>query len=79
VPLDPFLNVVRALAGAELDDPKIRESVFEERIFLDDASICRRFLPTAKMIPPSRGTFRPETRKLRGVNYFRRSSGMPDV
>jgi hypothetical protein len=36
VPLDPCLNVVRALAGAELDDPKVREPVFEKRIFLDD-------------------------------------------
>jgi len=36
VPLDPLLNVVRSLAGAELDDPKVREPVFEKWIFLDD-------------------------------------------
>jgi hypothetical protein len=34
--LDPFLNVVRALAGSELDDPKVGEAVLAKRIFLDD-------------------------------------------
>jgi hypothetical protein len=37
VPLDSFLNVVRALAGAELDDPKVGKPVREERIFLGDS------------------------------------------
>jgi hypothetical protein len=36
VPLDPFLNVIRALAGAELDDPKIGETMLVKWIFLDD-------------------------------------------
>jgi hypothetical protein len=36
VPLDPFLNVIRALAGTELDDPKIGETMLVKRIFLDD-------------------------------------------
>ena len=34
--LDPFLNVVRALTGTELDDPKVGEPMLEKRIFLDD-------------------------------------------
>jgi hypothetical protein len=33
---DPFLNVVRALAGSELDDPKVGEAVLVKRIFLDE-------------------------------------------
>jgi hypothetical protein len=36
LPLDPFLNIVRALAGSELDDPKVGEIVLVKRIFLDD-------------------------------------------
>jgi hypothetical protein len=36
VPLDPLLNVERSLAGAELDDPKVRKPVLEKWIFLDD-------------------------------------------
>src|SRR6266705_278715 len=35
-PLNPFLNVVGALTGSELDDPKVREAVLVKRIFLDD-------------------------------------------
>jgi hypothetical protein len=34
--LDPFLNVVRPLAGSELDDAKVSETVLVKRIFLDD-------------------------------------------
>ena len=34
--LDPFLNVVRTLAGSELNDAKIGETELEERILLDD-------------------------------------------
>ena len=34
--LDPLLNVVRALAGSELDDPEVGEAVLVKRIFLDD-------------------------------------------
>jgi hypothetical protein len=33
---DPFLNVVRALAGTELDDPEVSEVVLVKRIFPDD-------------------------------------------
>src|SRR5207249_4552673 len=35
--VDSFLNVVRALARTELDDPKIGEPVFEKRIFFDES------------------------------------------
>src|SRR5262249_18462803 len=34
--LDPLLNVVRALARAELDDAKVGEAVHVKRVFLDD-------------------------------------------
>ena len=33
---NPFLDVVRALAGAELDDPEVGETVHVKRILLDD-------------------------------------------
>src|SRR5439155_13896582 len=33
---DPLLNVVRALAGSELDEPEIGEAVLVKRVFLDD-------------------------------------------
>jgi hypothetical protein len=36
-PLDPFLNIVRALAGSELDNPKVGEAVCVKRIFFNDA------------------------------------------
>src|SRR4051812_38275655 len=36
MPLDPLLDVVRALAGTELDNPKVGEAVLVKRIFFDD-------------------------------------------
>ena len=36
VRLNPFLNVVRALACSELDNPKVRETLLAKRIFFDD-------------------------------------------
>jgi hypothetical protein len=36
VPLEPFLNVVRALTGSELDNPSVCETVHAKRIFRDD-------------------------------------------
>ena len=36
MPLDAFLNIVRALARTELDDPKLREAMLVKRIILDD-------------------------------------------
>src|SRR4051812_24120643 len=34
--VDPFLDIVRALAGTELDNPEVGEAVLVERIFFDD-------------------------------------------
>src|SRR5688500_17567472 len=36
MPVDSFLNVVRPLAGSELDDPKVRKAVRVKRVFYDD-------------------------------------------
>src|SRR5438105_8220471 len=33
---DPFLNVVRALAGPEFDDPEVGETVRVKRVLFDD-------------------------------------------
>ena len=38
VPGDPFLDVVGALAGTELDDARLGKSVLDKRIFRDDGS-----------------------------------------
>jgi hypothetical protein len=45
--LDPFLNIASSLAGSELDDPEVRQTVQVKRIFLDDGfdfavDFCRR-------------------------------------
>jgi hypothetical protein len=45
VPLEPFLNVVRALTGSELDDPKVCEAVHVKRIFGDDRFYLAATLP----------------------------------
>jgi hypothetical protein len=52
---EPILNVVGLLTLAELDDAHLGEVSEAKRIL--------SLFPTARMIPPSRGTLRPETRK----------------
>ena len=56
------MSLARWLARNSIIRKSARPRV--ERIFFDDRLICWRFLPTATMMPPSRGIFRPETRKL---------------
>jgi len=61
--VDPLLNIVRALAGAELDDAEVGEAVRVKRIFLDDRLDLLPAFATARMMPPSLGIFLPEIRK----------------
>jgi hypothetical protein len=61
--VEPFLDIVGALAGPELDDAEVGEAVRAERILLDDGLDLLPALATARMIPPSLGIFLPETRK----------------
>jgi len=58
-PVDPFLDVVARWLARNWDDAKVSEPALVERIFAMMASICCRLLPTARMIPPSRGIFLP--------------------
>jgi hypothetical protein len=38
---DPLRDVVRALAGPELDDAKVRQAVLVERVLADDVPVAR--------------------------------------
>ena len=59
-----LLNVLGALTDAELGDPEVGKSAFwQNGSCAAIASISSRLVPTAKMIPPSLGILRPDTRK----------------
>jgi uncharacterized protein YjbI with pentapeptide repeats len=60
---DALRDVVGALAGAKLDDAELREAVWNGSSLIS-ASISGLLLPAARMIPPSRGIFLPDTRKV---------------
>ena len=70
VPVDPVLNVVRDLACAEFDQRgnSARPSLWKKGVLQRSLPrYQRRLLPTARVVPPSRGILRPETRKVARV------------
>ena len=73
--LDPFLNVVRALAGTELDDPKVGETVRVKRILLDDGFDCSPVLANGHDNPAVAGDLPARYQEIAGrVQYFFRKT-----
>jgi len=60
------LNVVRSLAGSELDDAKVSETVLVERILLDDTFDFSSTLPDGQDDPAISGYFTARDEEIAG-------------